>query len=73
VELGPAPKEVESVVNHKVINRKNLVLGVSGGVSVDMRSMVKGNKIKTDNYGLLKADHQKSEPKKLGNDSWWWD
>lgn len=73
VELGPAPKEVESVVNHKVINRKNIVLGVSGGVSVDMRSMVKGNKIKTDNYGLLKADHQKSEPKKLGNDSWWWD
>jgi len=73
VELGPAPKEVESVVNHKVVNRKNIVLGVSGGVSVDMRSLVKANKIKTDTYGALKASHQGSEPKKLGNDAWWWD
>lgn len=73
VELGPAPKEVESVVNHKVVNRKNIVMGVSGGVSVDMRSLVKGEKLKTDNYGALQANRQGSEPKKLGNDAWWWD
>lgn len=73
IELGVAPKEVESVVNHRVVNRKNIVVGVSGGVSVDMRGMVKSDRIKTDDYGLLKANHAGSQPKPTTNDSWWWD
>ena len=29
------PREVESVVNHRLIGGKHIVVGVSGGVSVD--------------------------------------
>lgn len=73
VELGAAPKEVESVVNHKVVNRKNIVLGVSGGVSVDVRSLVKPTNIKTNDYGALEANRGGAKPKQLANDAWWWD
>ena len=30
VEMATAPKEVETVVNHRVINRRHVIVGVSG-------------------------------------------
>lgn len=73
VELGYAPKEVESVVNHRVVNRTNVVLGVSGGVSVDVRGLVSSNRIQTNDYGKLEANRKGAQPKNLAADAWWWD
>jgi len=70
--LGLAPKEVETVMNHRVIDRKHIVVGVSGGVSVDASPLVQRTSLKMDEYGLLKGNHQQSVPK-LPADVWWWD
>lgn len=72
-ERGVAPREVESVVNHRVINRTQVVVGVSGGVSVDVRGLVSPDRIQRDTYGKLAANHAGSKPKDLAADSWWWD
>ncbi|MFO0871425.1 MAG: DUF1598 domain-containing protein [Pirellulales bacterium] len=72
-ELGVAPREVESVVNHRVINRTQVVVGVSGGVSVDVRSLVARDRLQTDTYGKLQANRTGSQPRQLAADGWWWD
>ncbi len=76
VELDTAAKEVDSVMNHRSIKRGNVihtVVGVSGGVSVDTGQLVSRDAIKTDDYGLMKADRTASTPKNLPRDAWWWD
>ncbi len=72
-ELGVAPREVESIVNHRVINRTQVVVGVSGGVSVDVRGLVASDRLKVDTYGKLQANRAGSKPKTLAADAWWWD
>ena len=75
VALGPAPKEVESVINSLVLKRTQIIAGVSGGVAVDTRAIVDPQAVKTDDYGLLDAAHGSSVPdlKALPRDAWWWD
>jgi hypothetical protein len=73
VALGAAPSEVETVINHRVIGRKHIVAGVSGGVSVRSLPFVQGNAIEVDDYGALQAEHAGSVPPDLPSDAWWWD
>jgi len=73
VELGVAPAEVETVVNHRVIRQKHIVAGVSGGVSADPSPFVLPTNIKIDDYGALEAEHVGATPKDLPRDAWWWD
>ncbi len=76
VELGTAPKQVASVINHREINRKHFVVGVSGGVSVDTQLAVRQVGIKIDTrgtYGLLKAERGEARPPELSKMAWWWD
>ena len=74
-ELGPAPKEVETVINHRVIGKKHIVAGVSGGVRVDVPAWLAAKeRITTDQYGLVTAAHGNSKrPEKLDHEVWWWD
>jgi hypothetical protein len=73
VMLGAAPTHTESVVNHRVIGTKTIVAGISGGVTVDPRQLVKSEQIKTDTYGVLKGEHKESAPANLPAGAWWWD
>ena len=73
VALGAAPTHTESVVNHRVIGTKTIVAGISGGVSVDPRQLVKSEQMKTDTYGILKGEHKESAPTNLPRNAWWWD
>jgi hypothetical protein len=73
VELGTAPKQVASVINHRELDRKHFVVGVSGGVSVDTQSVASAKSIKTDTYGLLKAERGAAAPPALAKTAWWWD
>jgi len=73
VELGAAPREVDSVVNHRVINRTQVVAGVSGGVSCSVAPLAAKDRMVVDTYGKLKANLAGSKPKNLASDSWWWD
>jgi hypothetical protein len=73
VELGTAPKQVASIVNYREIDRKHLVVGVSGGVSVDTQPLVRSDAIKIDRYGLLRAERSGAIPPALPRTAWWWD
>jgi hypothetical protein len=75
VALGPLPREIESVVNSIVLNRTQIIAGVSGGVAVDTNSLVDPQTIKIDDYGLMEAARGSSAPRldALPPDVWWWD
>jgi hypothetical protein len=72
-ELGVAPLEVESVMNHKVFGGKHIVAAVSGGVTVDASGLAAPRAVKTDDYGALQAERNGSAPKDLPRGAWWWD
>ena len=68
-----APTEVQSVINHRVLGGKQIVAGVSGGVTVDARPLVKTSAIKPADYGLMKAARKDAVPERLDPYGWWWD
>lgn len=68
----PPPREVESVINHRVAGGKYIVVGVSGGVSVDPSELVAAASLETDDYGAVRQNHRPL-PGGFGGASWWWD
>jgi hypothetical protein len=74
VATGPVPQRVETVMNHRVVNDKFVVVGVSGGVRVDPWKLVQTSAIEPDKYGKLKAEHSTGKPATdLDRSRWWWD
>lgn len=74
VALGIAPRQVDTVMNHRVINDRYVIVGVSGGVRVDPWPLVASRAMKTDSYGKLKAEHATAKPPgDLETEHWWWD
>jgi hypothetical protein len=69
---GPAAKQVESVINHRVINRVHILAGVSGGVSVDPWRLVETSAIEVADDGQLQSARG-AMPKPSNNGPWWWD
>jgi hypothetical protein len=76
-EMGEAPKEVETVINQRVIGGdrvRHIVTGVSGGVSVEPASLVRRGAVQTESYPALQNQRTTVVPKKpLEGDAWWWD
>jgi hypothetical protein len=68
VQLGEAPKEVESIANAQVVSRKRFVAGVSGGVRVRPAALVTRQAIEVDNSSQLQR-----QPAAPAGDRWWWD
>jgi hypothetical protein len=76
VELGAAPKTVDTVANHRVIrsgNKIHTLAGVSGGVRVDPSPLVRSGAIETEHYGPLAKAHHTAVPDELPPEAWWWD
>ena len=73
VGLGTVPRSVESVINHRVVNGKHILAGVSGGVHVAPWPLVTGRAIQVDTYGALNAQRKNSTAVDLPLDAWWWD
>ncbi|HET6883095.1 MAG TPA: DUF1598 domain-containing protein [Pirellulales bacterium] len=73
VARGIAPQEVETVINHRVVNRTTILAQISGGVNVNCRSLVSPDTIVTDRKGQLGSEQQRSAPGKLSASAWWWD
>jgi hypothetical protein len=67
---SPVPRQVETVVNHRVINRRHIVAGVSGGVMVAPNDVLKIAR-KVDDAGQLMGTMQKVP--NASHESWWWD
>jgi hypothetical protein len=72
---SPAPKAVETVINHRVIGGRQIIAGVSGGVWVDGGRSVQVSAGNVAAVGKLTA--AKKEPAKPAADEtaivWWWD
>lgn len=72
-EFGVAPKEVESVINHRIIGGKHVVAAVSGGVTADPRALATREAVKTGNTGQMATYRDNSRPHQLPRRAWWWD
>ncbi|HEX3601294.1 MAG TPA: DUF1598 domain-containing protein [Lacipirellulaceae bacterium] len=68
---GNVPREVETVINHRVVNQRTILAGVSGGVMV-APSDVLASVAKTDSAGTT-VERAAPAPKDLGAEAWWWD
>ena len=66
------PKEIESVVNHRVYGGKDIVVQVAGGVQGDVMSVVTDDK-KTPESPRLGSMAQTAKPPELPVGRWWWD
>jgi hypothetical protein len=76
--LGPPPKEVESVINFRVINdsagkQVHTVFGVSGGVAVRPSPLVCGAAVRLESDGALARALKRAEPQPAAEEAWWWD
>jgi hypothetical protein len=65
------PREVETVINHRVINERFVIAGVSGGVMVAPGDVLREAKA-VDSTGKTIARAVEA-PKDLAAGAWWWD
>jgi len=68
---GPVPRQVETVVNSRVINRRHVVAGVSGGVSVDVAAVLSRPPEVVSSGEVI--DRRDTAPPSLQANAWWWD
>ena len=73
VAQGLAPKQVDTVANHRVANSKDILAVVSGGVTVNCRSLVRPEAIAADGKGGLGSEQKRSSPESISATAWWWD
>jgi hypothetical protein len=66
------PKEIDSVVNHRVYNGKDIVVQVAGGVRGDVMSVVKDTKLTPESPRLGSLTNTAKAPQ-LPAGRWWWD
>jgi len=66
------PSEVETVINHRVINQRHIIAGISGGVWVDARKTLN---IQTSTKQRATKMERLRKPlvAARGEDVWWWD
>jgi hypothetical protein len=73
IPLGPAPRTVDSVMNHRVIKGRQIVAAVSGGVRLDPFAELKESPIQKDSTGKLGSEHDRVKPADDFAGPWWWD
>lgn len=66
------PREIDSVVNHRVYNGKDIVVQVAGGVRGDVMSVVKDPKLAQESPRLSSIAGTAKAPE-LPAGRWWWD
>lgn len=66
---GAVPRQVDTVVNHRVINRRHIIAGVSGGVMVAPGDVLRTSR----SVDGLNREREAVPPNNLGAGAWWWD
>lgn len=66
------PKEIDSVVNHRVYNGKDIVVQVAGGVKGDVMSVVRDKSINKESPRVGNVA-QSAKAGELPAGRWWWD
>jgi hypothetical protein len=65
------PRQVETVINHRVLGGKHVVAGVSGGVMVAAKDILREERT-TDGAARLE-DNRRAPGAPLSEGAWWWD
>jgi len=65
------PREVDTVINHRIVNERTILAGVSGGVMVEPSDAIKQARAK-DSAGTA-IERPAPAPKTLAAEAWWWD
>jgi hypothetical protein len=73
VDRAAPPAKVESVINHRVVRRTQIVAAVSGGVRVDVERLAAEESLREDRTSLLKSERSKRLPEEIDRRQWWWD
>ena len=80
LEVWATPREVNTIMNHKIwteakngLKRQSTLVGVSGGISADIRSTLEKLPTETDEYQTLSAQKTASRPGTWDASQWWWD
>jgi hypothetical protein len=73
VQQGAAPKEVDSVVNYRLLNQGVFVAQVSGGVEVKTNELVSRKAIQVESRPQLQQQRPSNSAKPQATDRWWWD
>lgn len=73
VAVERAPQRVQTVINHRVINRKHILAAASGGVRVDPTALVAPGAIVAETTNRLDSEHERFAPVELSATAWWWD
>ncbi|MGD9724234.1 MAG: DUF1598 domain-containing protein [Pirellulales bacterium] len=73
VALGTAPQSVDTVINHRLLNGRNLIVGVSGGVLARPSDFVGEGRVVKDSYGAPQARRTHAQAGELPIEAWWWD
>lgn len=68
---GAVPKHVESVINHRLINKRHVVAGVSGGVMVAPADVL--GSVRDGASGTDLAEQRREAPAGVAAEVWWWD
>jgi hypothetical protein len=68
----PVPKEVDTVVNHRVFRGEDVVVQVAGGVTGDLVKLLKNSDIRQP-APRLDGVAAKSKAGELPEGRWWWD
>ncbi len=67
------PSEIDTIVNHRVIRRKHIIAGVSGGVLVDAAQSLKVQVAKESAGHQRAVAARRNGPTATDGDAWWWD
>jgi hypothetical protein len=69
---APVPRQVQTVINHRVINRRHIVAGVSGGVMVAPGDVLKDTRA-TNGDSALTHSKRTAPLDDAVTGTWWWD
>jgi hypothetical protein len=65
------PREVETVINHRIVNERTILAGVSGGVMVEPGDAIK--QARASDSSETTIERAAPVPKELAAEAWWWD
>lgn len=73
VAIEHAPASVETVINHRMVNRKQILAAASGGVDISPAGYVSPNSIRVEKGTRLDSEYERGTPVGQPRDNWWWD
>jgi hypothetical protein len=68
-----APASVETVINHRMVNKTQILAAASGGVDINPAKALSGSGIRIERTNRLESEYLRGAPTVDDRDVWWWD